>query len=126
MIESHSGIASNSVLNVSPIAIALLIGDTQKNNISLFRKVFRFLSCINHHFLNWSFISCDFLPNQDWSLLFKTVKTLSSFQVTFYLFRFIKCVHLFEKYIKILLYFIRCFSSNVLSNLCGHLTWIDL
>ena len=124
MIKSYSCISSYRILYCRPVAIALFISHTQQHDVCFFWEVFGLLSSVDNHFFDRSFVGSHFLSNKQRSLFLKAVQTLSSFKVALYLFKFIQLIHLFVEHVHILLNFINCFSSNMLSDLRDHLFWV--
>ena len=71
MVEAAPCITLECVLDLLPVAVAVLVGQTQKHDIGFLREVLGLLNHIDNHLIDRPLICCDFLLDKHWCLSFE-------------------------------------------------------
>jgi len=124
VIKADSCVTPDCVLDLRPVAVALLVRYAQQNNVRFLREILRLLRIVDNHLFYGSLVGIDLLGNEQRSLFLKAVHAFRPFQISLYLLVVGERIHLLEEHIQVAFNLLGCLCPHVLSNLSGHLTWV--
>ena len=73
MVEPNAGVPPDRVLNGDPVAVAFLVCQAKKHNISFSAKILGFLNWVQGHLLDGSLVNRNLLFDQSWRVPYKVM-----------------------------------------------------
>lgn len=126
MVETAPCVAFQSMLDLLPVAIAVLVSQTEKHNVSLFREVLGLLDDVDEHLLDGPLIRSDLLLDQDRSLAFERMHSVRFVELLLDVGVVIQRRHFFEEDLEVILDFLRCLRTNVIRDRFAFFPRIEL
>lgn len=126
MVETASGVSAESMLDLLPVAVAMLMGQTEQDNISFLGEVLGFLNDIDEHLLNGSLIRCNLLLDQNRCLSLETVDSLCTIELLLDVSVVIQCLEPLKEDFQVLLHLIGSLSAYMSRNRLALLSWVQL
>ena len=126
MVEATPGISLKSMLDLLPIAVAVLVGEAEEDDVGLLGEIIRLLDHVDDHLFNRALVGRHLLTDQDWRLSLERVLGLGTIELLLDVCVVIKGLNFLEEDLQVSLYLCCVFRPNVRRDILALLSRVEL